>query len=182
MGREFYQLNSQNSAADKETKSLFTSIEKRSNMECIMNKHAYLQFTMTSATGSHIPMVIIVLAGLYFSSASAVCGPSWYLLLFSSWKIYEEPQPRCLWENIPSAASFSFFCLDCRNLKGKPGPRSLLSYSFHLYSTAVKFWSLRTLKIQRPEICGWSCYSASCTRTYTSMANLQSCNTNIFYS
>lgn len=76
-------------------------------------------------------------------------------------KYTKSPQPRFLWENIPSAAFSSFLCLDCRNLKGKPGPRSLLSYSFHLYSagncentseSSKKFWSLRTLKIQGPEI------------------------------
>lgn len=46
-----------------------------------------------------------------------------------------------------------------------------------LLSRQKKSWSLRTLKTQRPEICGWSCFYTSWARTYTSMANLQSCST-----
>lgn len=83
VGNELYQLNRQNAVAGKE--SFLSSIEQRSNMECIKSKHTQLQVTMTSATSrmsSHIPTV--VLAGLYFSSAGEECGSSWDLLLFSS--------------------------------------------------------------------------------------------------
>lgn len=72
---------------------------------------------MTSATGSHVPMVIIVLAGLYFSSAGAVCGSSRCLLLFGSWKIRRAPSRGSCEKTLPRLLPSPFSVLTAETWK-----------------------------------------------------------------
>ena len=87
------------------------------------------------------------------------------------WTGLLSPQPVLLWEIAPSAAPCSSLRLHWKNLKGKPGPRCLLSCSFHLGSAgncentsglSKMSRSLRKLMLRRPEICGCVRFCAPC--------------------